>query len=279
MKTLQKMQALVHLTFRESFAKKTFITFFGLSSLLHLFFLFALNVDVVDAGLAMVKILGQDVTNSETVDVHKMIVGIQSVIATVVFAGGIFLSIFSTASLVPTMLEKGSIDLLISKPLTRVQILLARYIGGLSIMVFNVTYLILGTWLILSAKTGLWYAAYLYSIPMVIVAFAIVYALMVLVGITTRSTGVTVMIAYSILFFSPFWEQKDTIYALLSSKIYYYLFEGIYHLLPKTFELGEINQALVMGRPVESWAPLWTSLIAGSATLAVALWIFKRKDF
>ncbi len=279
MKTLKKIWALIRLTFRESFAKKTFITFLGLSSLVHLFFLFALNVDVLDAGLAMVEILGQDISNSESVDVEKMIVGIQSVIATVVFAGGIFLSIFSTASLVPTMLERGHIDLLISKPLSRTQLFLGRYVGGLSIMAFNVIYLIGGSWLILSAKTGIWYFPYLYSIPMVVVAFAIVYALMVLVGVVTRSTGVTVMVAYSVLFFSPFWEQKNTIYALLSSKVYYYALEGIYHALPKTFELGQINQALVMGKVVDSWMPVWTSSITGCVLLTIAVVIFNRKDF
>lgn len=279
MKTFAKIHALVALTFRESFAKKTFITFFALSTILHLFFLFALNVDVVDAGLAMVKVLGQDVSDTSTIDVKEMLVGIQSVIATVVFAGGIFLSIFATASLVPTMLEKGNIDLLISKPLSRTQILLARYIGALSIMVFNVTYLVGGTWLILSAKTGIWYVPYLYSIPMVMVAFAIIYALMSLVGVVTKSAGVTIMIAYSLLFFSPFWEQKDTLYAVLTSKIYYYVLEGIYYVLPKTFELGEINQALVMGKPVTTWMPLWSSAIAAVFIFTTAVVIFNRKDF
>lgn len=277
MRSLRKIWAIIAFTTKESLAKKTFIAFFGLSTILHLFFILALNVDVVDGALAMVKILGQDV--DKNIDVHKMIVDIQMVIAAMVFTGGIFLSIFATASLIPNMLEKGSIDLLISKPLSRTQIFLARFLGAQTIMTFNVVYLIGGTWLILSWKTGVWHLPYLYSIPMVIIAFAIMYTIMAFVGVTSRSSGVSVMVAYTILFFSPFLVQRDSIYAFLSNKIYYYFLEGLYHIFPKTFEMGEINQALVRGQPIESWMALWTSCLAGAVILGSAVFIFSKKDF
>ena len=279
MKSLLKIWAIIVYTFRESYAKKTFIAFFALSTILHLFFIFALSVDLVDGALAVVNVFGKDIDGAKKIDVYEMIRGVESVIASVVFSGGIFLSIFATASLVPDMLEKGSIDLLVSKPLSRPLIFLGRFLGALSIMVFNVTYLILGTWLILSLKTNIWYVPYLYSIPMVVAAFAIMYALVSLIGVTSRSAGVSIMVAYTVLFFSPFLIQKDRIYALLSSKVYYYLLEGLYQALPKTFELGQINQDLVMGRPLAEWSALWTSGIAGSVMLLGAIFIFAKKDF
>lgn len=279
MKSFIKNWAVITYTFRESFAKKTFIGFFALSTIIHLLFLFALNVDVVNGALAMVQVFGKHINGSQQIDIRKMIIGIESVLASFVFSGGIFLSIFATASLVPTMLEKGNIELLLSKPLSRKQIFIGRFLGAQSIMIFNVIYLIGGTWLILSMKTKFWYVPYLYSIPMVITAFAIMYALMAFVGVTTRSTGVSIMVAYAILFFSPFLAQKDKIYALLSSKIYYYILEGLHQTLPKTFELGEMNQALVMGRPLEGWAPIWTSCIAGSLMLIASIFVFSKKDF
>jgi ABC-type transport system involved in multi-copper enzyme maturation permease subunit len=278
MNTLRKMWAIVALTFKETLARKTFIAFFGLATLLHVFFIFAMNVDMVDGALSMVKVMGQDVKGDQ-IDVEKVIIGIESVIAMIVFTGGIFLSIFASASLIPNMLEKGHIEILISKPLSRSLLFLARYAGALFIMAVNVSYLIGGTWLILSVKTGIWNLPYLYSIPMVMIAFAIMYALMALVGVTTRSPGVSVMVAYTVLFFSPLLVQKDEIYAFLSNNVYYYLLEGIYHLLPKTFELGEINQALVMSKPIESWGALLTSTLAGAVMLSAATYIFVKKDF
>jgi ABC-type transport system involved in multi-copper enzyme maturation permease subunit len=279
MKTLLKIWAIVAYTFRESFAKKTFMAFFLLSSILHLFFIFAVNIDLVDGALAMVDILGNTVDRGRKIDIEKMIIDVESGIAVVVYSGGIFLSIFATANLVPNMLEKGSVDLLVSKPLSRPLIFIGRYLGALAIMIFNVSYLVLGSWLILSVKTGFWYAPYLYSIPVVVVAFAIIYALVSLIGVTTRSTGVSIMVAYAVLFFSPFLIQKDRIYALLSSKVYYYVLEGLYHVLPKTFEMGEINRDLVLGRSVGEWSAVWTSSLAGGLMLLFATFIFSKKDF
>jgi ABC-type transport system involved in multi-copper enzyme maturation permease subunit len=278
MKTLSKIYAIIALTFRESLARKTFIAFFALSTMLHLFFIFAVNVDVMQGARAMVNIFGRDVHGGK-INIEELIIGIESAIAGAGFVGGLFLSIFATASLVPTMLEKGNIELLISKPLSRPLIFTARFIGALSIMIFNVTYLIGGNWLILCIKTNFWYGPYLYSIPMLVAAFATIYALLALMGVTTRSAGFSIMVAFAVLLLSPALVQKDKIYGLLSSKIYYYILEGLYNALPKTFELAQINQTLVMGRPVESWTALWTSTLSALVMLSASIFIFSKKDF
>ncbi|RMD90857.1 MAG: hypothetical protein D6813_08530 [Calditrichaeota bacterium] len=222
---------------------------------------------------------GKELHTPQKLNLEKIIISIESVIATLAYSGGIFLSIFATASLVPTMLEKGQIELILSKPISRSQILFGRFVGAQAIMFFNVVYLIGGSWLILSMKTGFWYFPYLYAILMVMVAFAAIYALMTFVGVTTRSTGVSIMMAYAVLFFSPLLAQKDRIYAFLSHKIYYYLLEGLYQILPKTFELGEMNQALVMGKAFGGWTPLWSSCLAAFFIYLFANYIFVRKNF
>ena len=264
-------------TFRESFAKKTFMAFFILSTLLHLFFIFALNIDMVDGARAMVQVFGNDVDNARKVDIEKILIVIESGIATAAYSVGIFLSIFATANLVPSMLERGSIDLLVSKPLSRPLIFLGRYLGALAIVIFNITYLILGNWLILSLKTGFWYSPYLLSIPVVVATFAIMYALMSLVGVTTRSTGFTMTVPYAIIFLSPLLIERDRLYAI--SEGLYYLAQGLYHVLPKIVQIGRINQELVMGQSFGGWSPLWTSGLAGSVMLLGAILIFARKEF
>lgn len=280
MEIFTRIWSLITLTFRESLAKKTLIVFFALSTLNHLFFLLALDVDVVDGAVALVQIFGKDVDTNQPIDVQKMIIVIESFIAVFfAFIGGIFFSIFATASLFPTMLEKGSIEILLSKPLTRTHIFLGRYLGAQSIMVLNVIYLIGGSWLILSLKTGFWHFPYLYSIPMVIGAFACMYALMALVGLTTRSPGVSIMVAYAALLFSAvFTPNKETFYALLSKKIYYIL-EGIYHTLPKIYDMGIITFSLVNGKPFDGWMALWTSGIAGSLMLVTSIIVFSKRDY
>ncbi|MFQ5706583.1 MAG: ABC transporter permease subunit [bacterium] len=280
MKTLLKIWAIIGHTFRESVAKKTFIVFFILSTLTHLFFLFAIDVNLVNSAQAMVQIFGQSVGKNQQIDVHKMIIVIESFVAVFfAFVGGIFFSIFATASLVPSMLEKGNIEILLSKPLSRTQIFLGRFLGAQSIMVLNVLYLIGGTWLILSLKTNFWYFPFLYSIPMVVGAFALMYAFMALVGLLTRSAGVSIMVAYAALLFSAiFTPNKEKFYALLSQKLYL-VFDSLYQILPKTYDLGVITFSLVNNKSFPGWTALWTSGIAGLVMLVASCFYFSKKDY
>lgn len=277
METLYRLGAVIALTVRESLAKKTFITFFALSTFLHLFFMLALSIDILEGSQAMVNVFGMN--PEETIDVHQLVTYVEAAISVVGFVMGVFLAIFATANLMPTMLEKGSIELLISKPLSRNQLLLGRYFGALAIMLLNVVYLIGGNWLIFSIKSGFWHFAYLSTIPLIVIAFALMYTLMTLVAVTTRSTGVTMMVAYMALLFSPMLAEKDRVYALLTSKFYDHILAGLYHALPKTYDLILLNMAIVREQPVANWNALWSSCVAGVLTLALAMYVFTRKDF
>ncbi|MCG3119972.1 MAG: hypothetical protein ALAOOOJD_02532 [bacterium] len=272
--------AIILYTLRESLAKKTFLAFFIVVTLTHLLFIFALNVDIVAGGQAMVQLFGNDVEHEiDFAKLRQIIIGIESGLAIAMYGGGIFLSIFATASLVPNMLEKGSVDLMLSRPYARWQLLLGRYLGGLSIVTINVIYLIGGAWLILSVKTGFWHTPFLLSGVLIILVFGVLFAIMTFVGVTARNSGVSIIAAYLVIFFSPLLLARDKIYALLSQKIYQWLLDGIYYLTPRTTELGNMTRALVAGEPIASWMPLLQSLAVGAAFLMGAMYIFQKKDF
>ena len=272
-----KFLSIIQLTFRESFAKKTFIAFFGISTLVCLLFMFALNLDIVDGAQSSISIFGEDVP--ELFDLDKIVFGIESGIAVMLFTGGIFMSLFATSSLIPALLQPGFIDLFISKPVSRFEILSGRFVGSVSIVAFNIFYLVALAWLILSIKTGIWNGGFLLAGLMIVITFAILFTLMTLLGILTGSGPFSLMITYLILFFSPILIGRDQIYALLTSKVYGYILDGIYHFLPKTAELGNITEQLVSGTPVYSWLPLWTSLLFGLLMLGLSGYIFQKKNF
>jgi ABC-type transport system involved in multi-copper enzyme maturation permease subunit len=272
--------SLIAYTLRESLAKKTFIAFFVVITIIHALFLFALNIDLVSGGMAMVQLFGQGGEQQiEIARLRQMIIRVESVLAMVMYGGGVFFAIFATASLIPNMLEKGSIDLLLSRPFARWQILLGRYLGALSIVAINVAYLIGGAWLILSIKTGFWHASFLLSGVIIILVFGVLYAIMTFVGVTARNSGVSIMAAYLVIFFSPLLFQRDKIYALLSKKIFQWLLDGIYYLTPRTFELGDLTRSVVSGETIASWSPLFQSLAVGTGFLLAAIYIFEKKDF
>ncbi len=272
-----KFWSIIQLTFRESLAKKTFIAFFGISTFICLLFMFALNLDIVDGMKSSISIFGKDI--EKITEVEEIIWGIEGGIAVMLFTAGIFMSLFATSSLIPNMLQPGYIDLFLTKPLSRFQILLGRFMGAVSIVAFNIFYLVIFSWIVMSVKTGLWNWGFLLAGLMIVITFAILFALVTFLGVVSRSSAFSLMMTYLILFFSPLLIQRDRIYALLSSKIYGYIVDGLYYILPKTAELGDMTQKLVRGVAVTSWMPLWTSLLFGGIIFVISGFIFQRKNF
>ncbi len=98
-----------------------------------------------------------------------------------------------TAFYVPNMLRKGTIDLLLSKPLTRPGLLIYKYVGGLTFMFLNTAVLVVGLWVVLGLRTSVWEPAFLYALPILTFEFALFYALSTLLAVLTRSPIVCIV--------------------------------------------------------------------------------------
>ena len=272
-----KLWSVIALTFRESLAKKTFIAFLGISTFICLLLIFALNLDIVNGMQSGVSLFGLDM--GANAEIAKILFVIESGISVLLFSGGIFMALFATSSLIPSLLQQGYVDIFISKPLSRLHILTGRYLGAIAIVALNIFYLVIFSGIVLSIKTGIWNWGYLWAGVIIVLTFAVLFTLMTFLGVVSRSGPLSLMITYLILFFSPMLLARDEIYALLSSAIYGYFFDGLYYFLPKTAELGAILQKLVGNQPVDSWMPLWSSLLFGVFMFAVSAYIFRKKDF
>jgi ABC-type transport system involved in multi-copper enzyme maturation permease subunit len=103
------------------------------------------------------------------------------------------LSTILTASFIPSMLSKGTIDLLLAKPIHRVTLLLYKYLGGLLFMLLNTVVIMVGIWASLGLQTGLWVSALLLCVPIFTFQFAMFYAVSALVAVLTRSAIVSIL--------------------------------------------------------------------------------------
>ena len=272
-----KFLSIIQLTFRESLAKKTFIAFFGISTLICLLFIFALNLDIVDGMQSSVSLFGAEIPTK--FDLRDIIINIQSAVAALLFTGGIFMSLFATSSLIPTLLQPGFIDLFISKPVSRLEILTGRFLGATLIVACNIFYLMLFSALILLFKTGIWNWSYVIAGFIIVLTFMVLYTLMTFLSLLTKSGPFSLMLTYFVVFMSPLLIPRDQIYALLSSKIYAYILDGLYYFLPKTTELGNLTRLIVGGQEITSWMPLWSSLLFALFILSISTYIFQRKNF
>jgi ABC-type transport system involved in multi-copper enzyme maturation permease subunit len=101
------------------------------------------------------------------------------------------------------MLRKGTVDLLLVKPIRRPVLLLFKFLGGLSFMFLNTTLAVVGIWLVMGWRSGIWAPGFLLTIFVLTFFFAILYSVSALFGVLTRSPIVAILatvVTWAILF-------------------------------------------------------------------------------
>jgi ABC-type transport system involved in multi-copper enzyme maturation permease subunit len=91
------------------------------------------------------------------------------------------------------MLRKGTVDLLLVKPLRRVTLLVYKYFGGLMFIFLNTAFAVGGVWLAIGLRSGVWAVGFLFTILVITYFFAILYAVSTMFAVLTRSTIVAIL--------------------------------------------------------------------------------------
>ncbi len=268
--------ALILDTIQEARARWLFWGLFGLSTFLILFFLFALKIDLVQGAVSLMD-LGPMRRN---MNIEKFVRTAYMFVAVFLYIWGTFLAVFASSGLIPSVLEPGRIGLLLSKPVSRPMLLIGRYVGNLLVVSVNNTYLIGAIWIIIGIKTDIWYTTFLYAIPLTILIFAVLLSVVVFIGVISESAALSVMVAAALMLISAVLAQRKIVVQLLSSEWSRNLWQGLYWVLPKVYDLARALHDLILKETAPSWAaPLWTSALFGIVILSAAILIFQRKDY
>ncbi len=186
-----------------------------------------------------------------TTSAANLVAQVESLLADVV-AGwvGIIFALVVTASFIPDMLQKGRIDILLAKPIRRSTLLVYKYLGGLLYVFLNAAFLIGGCWLALAARSRHWDASFLWSIPVLTAAFAVLHAFSSWAGVLTRSPIVSILATMGLWFVSFGIGTARRIF--LSSIAPFGLpdwarrgLDFVYYVLPKTSDLKAVNNYLI----------------------------------
>ncbi|MBI1825270.1 MAG: ABC transporter permease [Planctomycetes bacterium] len=107
---------------------------------------------------------------------------------------GIVLSVIATANFIPNFVERGTVDLVLSKPIPRWRLLLYRYLGAMSFLGVQTAFFVVLTFLVAGVRWNVWLPGYLLSIPLIILLFSFLYCISALVGLITRSTITAILL-------------------------------------------------------------------------------------
>lgn len=270
---------------REAAARWTLVAYFFLSTIFILIFASAINLDIVDGALAGAKLFGKSVEVNGSISIEKLVMGFESGFSGILYVLCTFLAIFATAHLVPRMQEKGTIDLYLSRPVSRMKLILSRYVAGLILAGSNVLYLIGSIWLIVAWKTHVFHPRFFLAGGVILFLIAVLLAFAFMIGVITSSTAVSIMATYGVFFFGLMLAGHARIEAALSKEWQAAAIRTLYWIMPKTAELATSVVAYVGGPQLQNEilkvtaAPFWSTAIFGLVCITLASWMFQRKEF
>lgn len=135
---------------------------------------------------------------------------------------GVFIAILVTSTFVPRTFETGAIDLLLSKPVSRSLVFLAKFVGGCLFVLVLSSYVIGGLYLIAGVRLGYWNHRFLWCIPLLFFLFAIYYSVSAMAGVLWRNAIVSVVVAmvfWAVCFFLGVTKAGFDVQVMASKKV------------------------------------------------------------
>jgi ABC-2 family transporter protein len=227
---------------------------------------------------------------------------IQTVLlALIADSGGILLALVWTAGFLPSFLDPASASVLLAKPTPRWLLLIGKFLGVILFVAFQATLFVLGIWLALALRTGVWDMTCFLALPILLLHFSVFFSFSALLAVTTRSTVACVF--GSLLFWLVCLGMNLGRHTALTlpelenlSPLFNGLMETGYWVLPKPADLGAILVEALQGpggggtdlfridllEQKGAWHPglsVLASLLAGISLLAVAAREFATADY
>ena len=98
------------------------------------------------------------------------------------------LALISTASIFPDFIAFGSIDLFLSKPISRLRLFFTKYVAGLLFVILQVLVFTVLAFFVLGVRGGGWFPGLFWAIPIVVCFFSYLFSICVFFGVLWRST-------------------------------------------------------------------------------------------
>ena len=105
----------------------------------------------------------------------------------------VLVAIIVTSPIIPDTFRSGSLHLLLSKPISRILLYLSKFFGGCSFALLNITYVLVGLYLIAGIRFEIWNHGLLACIPLLLFVFIIFYSISGLAGVVWQNTIVCVV--------------------------------------------------------------------------------------
>ena len=251
----------------EAFAKKSLIAVIALVVAGLLLFALALDLEVVDGALAASRIFGKD-SKLNIIPVDVALRPIFTALAVGVFYVGLCFGVLFTSGFAPRMLRPGRVELLLSLPVRRYEVVLGTYLGVVAIATMGISLCIGGASAILFFKAGFFTPAPLLGAAAAILGFAIVYAAMLLVSSVVRSAAASAGAGFFLTFLCLLTDDRIEFLSWFRNRVVRGTLEVLITPLPKLYSISMLGAKAAND---EALSAAYVTPLIGSALLFAAV--------
>ncbi|MCA9626135.1 MAG: ABC transporter permease subunit [Myxococcales bacterium] len=200
------------------------------------------------------------------------------------FKASMWLFIACCAVYYPGMLSAGAVDVLVSKPVSRAQLFFGKFLGGLVLYFALITAIYLLVFIGVGARTGVWHMRFFAGIPTTVLSAALLYGIVGLIGVLTRSTAFSIIVGY---FFYAFIDTGvgaiQSLRNILPDEGFAGTVKSISEFanstLPGFGTLEDSAAASVMNVPIAEYQPFAIAAVWLIICLGIGYWRFLKSDF
>jgi len=269
------LAAYIH-SMRESVNKRMALVLIGMALLFTVIFFFIFAITPLQPKNLSIVMMGHRMLGPATLAVPA------AMAAEVQITGALWLmlAIFGSVPLLVSALEKGWVELTLTKGVARWKILVAAYFSGLSLYALTLIVAMMPTAVWMWFKTGVSCKPLLVAILLETLGFAALMSLASLASLTRTGAAIPIMIAIFTFIISPVLaDRKQNLFALITANWARGIFNWAYRILPKTSEIvGAASGYLQFGK-ISSWFPIWTTGAFIIGVMSLTIWLLHRKSF
>jgi ABC-type transport system involved in multi-copper enzyme maturation permease subunit len=196
----------------------------------------------------------------------------------------VFVAVMSTAGLFPRMLRRGTADYYLSRPVSRAELYLHKLIaievvyGGAVVVCAAVLYVTL--WI----TYGLAAPALLWVVVGALVSLFVWLSFTVFVGLMSGSVGMTISATFVLwiaqkLLSGWYGTWREGLSEFLNSRLVVGILDTLYYVLPKIGDMETVFRQIAFADSVDSWLPVWSTLLFAVAMMWLTVAMFQRRDY
>ena len=259
---------------RESINKRMALVLIGLAVLFAVILFFFINIKPMNDGSSMI-FAGPHMLGPASLAAPA------AYSAEVSITGGLwlFLAIFASVPLLVSMLEKGWVELTLTKGVARWRILLGCYFSGLTLYIMTLCVAMLPTAIWLWVKTGVSCKALVVAILIETLGFASLMSLAALASMTRSGAALPIMLAVFVDILSPVLANREKgLFSLVTSPGWRGFTTWTYRILPKPFDLVTASTDYIQYRTHGTWFPFWSTGLFIIVMMGLTMWLLHRKS-